>query len=186
MARIDDRHYFDIIYKEIKRHLEDATWSYPAHFAAAEIAERWNKILGIFTIVLGTALAVIVDKRPSAGVWYEWYYDLAIFCISLVVPSLSALITFLKLNEVAANHRYAAQRYKEVVRNCKNWLTDFPDDTQNELAKQLAQKYRNQMIEINKESPQVSPKARKIAKEQLANGTATYEDEVNEFEDNTK
>ena len=178
MAQINTEGHYEIICSEIARHLEDSETSKLAHFGAASTFEKWNKfILGLPATIAATVLAWIVNRDSTGNSTTEAWLNMIKIVLSIIVPALSATITFLNLNDTATNHRAAAQRYSELLRKCKNWKTDFPDDTNNEKARETAQKYREEIISINKESPQIPKWAWKSVGEQKQEGSTTYNNE---------
>lgn len=178
MGQIKTEEHYEIICSEIARHLEDAETSKLAHFDAASTFEQWNKfILGLPATIAATVLAWIVNRDSTGNSTTEAWLNMLKVVLSIMVPALSATITFLNLNDIATNHRAAAQRYSELLRKCKNWETDFPDDTNNEKAKEMVQKYREEITSINKESPQIPKWAWKSVREQKREGSTTYYNE---------
>lgn len=178
MGQINSEGHYEIICLEITRHLEDAETSKLAHFDAASSFEKWNKfILGLPATLAATVLACIVNRDSKGTSTMEAWLNMLKIVLSIIVPALSASITFLNLNDIATNHRTAAQRYSELSRKCKNWKTDFPDDTNNEKAKEMVQKYREEIISINKESPQIPKWAWKSVSKQKREGSTTYDNE---------
>ena len=178
MSKVQDLEYYQIISQEINRHLEDSEVSKLAHFYTAAKYEWWHKyLLGLPATLSAIFLAWIVTKdtaevsTTSAVSWYSPFKPI----LSLSVPILTGLSTFLNLNDIASKHRSAAQRYHQLWRKCKNWQTDFPDDTTNEQAKQTAVKYRTEINDINNDSPQIPKWAWKNTQKQQDEGSTRYE-----------
>lgn len=177
MAKIDDKEYFELINQEVKRHLEDSEVSKLAHFYAASTYENRNKyFLGLPATLSAMILSWLVSQDVANENVAEVSANIKLI-LSLVVSILSGLVTFLNFNDVASKHRTAAQRYHQLWRKCKNWKTDFPDDTTNEKAKETIQKYREDLNEINNESPQIPKWAWKNTQKQQDEGSTDYVEE---------
>lgn len=175
MAKIFDEDYYEIINSEVERHLEDAEVSKLAHFYAARIYEKRNKYyLGLPATLSAVVLSWLVSQNSTDEDTKEIMATIKLG-LGLLVAILSGLVTFLNLNEVASKHRAAAQKYHQLWRKCKNWRTDFPDDTTNEKAKETVQKYRESLKEINNDSPQIPKWAWKNTQKQQDEGSTKYE-----------
>lgn len=179
MSKIDSIEYYKLVSEEIGRHLEDSEVSKLAHFYAAAKYESIHRYwLGLPATLAAIILAWIVSKdvgMPDAATttvspWYSWSKT----TLSLAVPLLTGLSTFLNLNDTASKHRNAAQRYHQLWRKCKNWRTDFPDDTSNDEAKKIAVVYRVEINDINNDSPQIPRWAWKSTQKQQSEGSTEY------------
>jgi hypothetical protein len=49
--------------------------------------------------------------------------------LGLLIAIWSAVGAVLNYNQLAERHRTAAQKYQTLTRRCKNWKTDFPDES---------------------------------------------------------
>lgn len=177
MATIDNSLYREIIKVEVQRHLQDAEVSKLSHFDAAARYERLHKFyIGLPTTVAALLLSWLVAQRDLPEENLQILFGIKI-SLSLVVAVSTGVSTFLNYNELAAQHRKAALKYQEVWRNCKNWETDFPDDTDLMNAKTTVQNYRNEMTSINQESPQIPKWAWKSVSKQIKEGSTKYNNE---------
>jgi hypothetical protein len=173
----DDNHY-EKVGIEIQRHLEDSEVSKLSHFAAAGIYEKRHRYLvGTATgcaIVLTWILTSPLDRIFSPDLLYLLSDMIPVF-LSLVVSILTALGTWLNFNDLAIRHRMAAQNYQALWRNCKNWETDFPDESTSKEAAQMVKQYRDRLSEINRNSPQIPHWAWKTVSKQREEGSTSYE-----------
>ena len=177
MTAIETSSYSALIKNEVNRHLEDAETSKLSHFYAAAKYENLHKFwIGLPTTVAALLLSWLVAQGEGdiTSEYSKVIFGLKI-CLSLIVAISSGVSTFLNFNELASQHRKAALNYQEVWRNCKNWETDFPDDTDIVNAKILVQTYRNRMTAINQESPQIPKWAWKSVDKQIKEGSTTYD-----------
>lgn len=177
MPQISDGKLYELICEEIERHLEDSEVSKLAHFHAAAIYEKRNKYFLGLPATLSALLLSWFVSQDVANKNIEPLSANVKLILSLIVSLLSGLVTFLNFNEIASKHRVAAQRYQQIWRKCKNWHTDFPDDTKNEDARKMAQQYREELNEINLESPQIPKWAWKSTQKQQNEGSTKYEKE---------
>lgn len=178
MAIVDEEEYYDIVLEEVGRHLEDTEVSKLAHWYCARVYGNRNKyFLGLPATLSAVFLSWIVSQDVESLDLGYFSIDIKLV-LSLAVSILSGLVTFLNLNEVASKHRIAAQRYHHLWRRCKNWKTDFPDDSSNEKAREIIQRYREELSEINGESPQIPIWAWKNTQKQQDKGSTSYEHEI--------
>lgn len=175
LPKLDSQAYYEIITQEIERHLEDTEVSKLAHWHAARVFENRNKyLLGLPATLSAVFLSWIVSQEITSLNLGFFSFDLKL-ALSLLVSILSGLVTFLNFNEVASKHRASAQKYHQLWRNCKNWRTDFPDDSANSKAKEVVQKYRELLNEINNEAPQIPKWAWKSTQKQKEEGSTRYD-----------
>ena len=177
MATIDDLEYSKLIKVEVDRHLEDAETSKLSHFFAAARYEKLHKFyIGLPTTVAALLLSWLVAQKDLPQENSQLIFGLKII-LSLIVAISSGVSTFLNYNELASQHRKAALKYQDVWRKCKNWQTDFPDDTDLINAKTSVQVYRSEMTSINQESPQIPKWAWKSVDKQKKEGSTSYDNE---------
>jgi hypothetical protein len=168
--------FYKIIQTEIYRHLEDSEISKLCHFYAAERLERIHRYyLGLPTTIAALLLSWLVAQKDLAFP----FETAAKISLSLVVTIITGINTFLNLNELASSHRKAALRYQDIWRKCKNWQTDFYEDSNLEQAKSSAQSYRAELTAINQQSPQIPKWAYKNAFKQRISGSTTYDIRIN-------
>ncbi len=175
-----DRNHFDKVLVEIQRHLEDTEISKLAHWSAAAAYGRRHMIfIGLPATILSIILTWLLssDFQSLASLSSELKFITAkvpVF-IGLIVSLLSGLGTFLNYNELAVKHRTAAENLHSLWRDCKNWETDFPDESLCEKAVQAAQQYRKRLNEINRDAPQIPKWAWKSVEKQEKEGSTTYQ-----------
>jgi hypothetical protein len=174
MGQIKNEDFREVILKEVARHLEDAETSKLSHFFAAQRFETLHRYyIGLPTTIAALLLSWLVAQK-SLAVNEDLLFAIKII-LSLIVAVSTGISTFLNFNGFAAQHRKAALRYQEVWRKCKNWDTDFPDDTDLSLAKSRVQEYRDSMTNINQESPQIPRWAWKSVEKQIKEGSTNYD-----------
>ena len=177
---IDKKQHYEIVLKEITRHLEDSETSKLAHWTAGAVYEKRHKFyLGLPTTIISLLLAWLLSTQFTQSGLNEKLGSTVIVYISvffsLLVSVLSGLLTFLNFNDLAIKHRTAAENYHALWRDCKNWETDFPDESKLSQAVQMAQQYRRRINDINRDSPQIPKWAWKSVQEQIAEGSTTYD-----------
>jgi len=167
---------------EIQRHLEDTKTSKLAHWEAAAVyGKRHMYFIGLPATVLSILLTwflssdfqQVVLNSPIMKVFAD---HVPVF-IGLIVSLLSGLGTFLNFNELAIKHRTTAENLHGLWRDCKNWETDFPDDSLCEKAVHAAQQYRKRLNDINRDAPQIPKWAWKSVKQQEEEGSTSYKNE---------
>ena len=168
---------------EIQRHLEDTEISKLAHWdAAAVYGKRHSVFIGLPATILSILLTWILssDFRQLAldSAILKAFADHVPVFIGLVVSLLSGLGTFLNFNELAIKHRTAAENLHSLWRDCKNWETDFPDESLCEKAVHAAQQYRKRLNDINRDAPQIPKWAWKSVKQQREEGSTLYKVET--------
>ncbi len=169
---------------EIERHLEDSEVSKLGHwYAAAVLHGRHRNFIAIPAIVLAAMLTWLLQNSldellspPTA----RFLSTVVPRFLALIVTLLTALDLLLSLKSLEAAHRNAALSYHEIWRHCKNWHTDFPDETYAERAAQAAREYRDRMNSINRNSPQLPNWAWKSVSAQRAAGSVNYSVETAE------
>ena len=174
----DNKVRYEQASNEYERHLEDTETSKLAHFYAAEKYEKRHKFfIGIpatsFAIILTWLLTSPLNSifsQPTA----EFLKNSLSVILSLIVAILSALGALLNYNDLAIRHRTAAQKYHALWRKCKNWKTDFPDETSADAAAEAAKLYRERINEINQDSPQIPRRAWKSVRTQMNEGSTSY------------
>jgi len=180
---LDEKHFKNVCI-EIKRHLEDAETSKLAHWYAASIyGKRHMLFIGlpatIFSIILTWLLSSnsqeFISNLPATLKTIVLHTPVF---LGLMVSILSGLGAFLNYNELAIKHRTAAENLHSLWRDCKNWDTDFPDNSLCEKAVQAAQLYRKRLNEINRDAPQIPKWAWKSVQTQKLEGSTRYENEA--------
>lgn len=175
----NDKEHFKIILLEIERHLEDTETSKLAHwYAAAVYSKRHMYFIGlpatILSILLTWLLSSDIQQLTSNSPNLKAVADHVPVFIGLIVSLLSGLGTFLNFNELSLKHRAVAENLHSLWRDCKNWKTDFPDESLCEKAVHTAQQYRKRLNEINRDAPQLPKWAWKNVQKQKDEGSTTY------------
>lgn len=174
---MENKDYENIIKKEVARHLEDSGISKLSHFFAAERFEIIHKYyIGLPTTVAALLLSWLVAQKDLETGGNSWIFPIKI-TLSLIVAISTGISTFLNFNELASQHRKSALRYQDIWRKCKNWETDFPDETDLVSAKKIIRSYRKDMTEINQESPQIPKWAYNSVNKQMKAGSISYNNE---------
>ena len=180
----DEKHFEEVLL-EVKRHLEDTEVSKLAHWNAAAVYERRHTV---FIGLPATLLSVLLTWLLSAGFRQILANDSSIqiltkqvpVFLSLAVSILSGLGTFLNFRDLAIKHRNAAENLHSLWRDCKNWGTDFPDETTCEKAVQMVQQYRRRINDINRDAPQIPKWAWKSVSRQKEEGSTIYKTDSNQ------
>ncbi len=173
----NDKEHFKIILKEVKRHLEDTETSKLAHWDAAATYEKRHKLyIGLPATILSILLTWLISTEfkqsgISENTGIVGYVSVL---LGLIVSVLSGLGTFLNFNDLAIKHRTAAENYHSLWRDCKNWQTDFPDESKIGQSLQIVQQYRKRLNEINRDSPQIPKWAWKSVDKQRKEGSTRY------------
>ncbi len=182
-----DKEHFGKVLKEIQRHLEDSETSKLAHWNAEVVyRKRHMFFIGLPATILSIILTWILssDFQQLANS-YPFFKAIAqhipVF-IGLIISLLSGLGTFLNFTELATKHRTAAENLHSLWRDCKNWETDFPDDSLCEKAVQAAQQYRKRLNDINRDAPPIPKWAWKSVEPQKKEGSTSYK--IESFESN--
>jgi len=149
---------FDEIEEEFCRHLTDCHDSKRAHF---DLADYYYERAARVYYVQSFGLAIIAAWLLSTQ--FEGLLPLghpivkaAPTVLAIIVSVLSIAEYVFRFKEKAFTNEQAAKRYHSLWRSCKNWKTDYPSEQYLEQARTAVQKYREQLSEINRESPHLS------------------------------
>lgn len=150
---------------ELQRMEEDCTHSGKAHFNASDRWTWWNYAFGIPSVALSAAAgaAFFQDYAVIAGV------------MSSAVTVLTALMTFLKPSEKAANHKISGDQYLSLRNDARVFreieLTQVADDASAIAGMNGFTTRRN---ELNQASPQFAFRDFKKAKKGIDRGEALH------------
>ena len=180
--------YYSVLEEEIKRHTEDVEYAKATHYAAAERNDRLYSILlfwGFLTTLLGLS-SLLLSISLFIDFKYNW--------IGHIVTLLGACVTLWPLikdySGKAMNHRRFAEEYNTIYKRCKNWETDFPDNSNIAEAKKELLLLRSQVISVNSLSPKTVPKDYAIASRNIDTGSYSYNyqkiDQLNKNKDMKK
>ena len=154
----DNLNHFKEIEEEFRRHLVDSNDSKRAHF---DLADYYHERARVLDITQGFGLAVVLawllssqfqGLLPDSNIIVQAMPTV----LAILVSVLSTLKPILKYHEKALEHENCAKRYHTLWRTCKNWKTDFPDESFLNEAKIAVQRYRDQLNDINRDAPHLS------------------------------
>ncbi|WP_299714513.1 SLATT domain-containing protein [Tardiphaga sp.] len=166
----DDIH-FEIVRREVSRHLEDTETSKLAHWHSADVYGSRNRwMIGVPATILSIALTWML----AADTKVIFSFEKAPVFLSLIVSMLTGVGAFLNLSDLAVRHRTTAENLSGLWRDCKNWDTEYPDASLCEKAVQTALIYRRRLNEINKDAPPIPKWAWKSVNRQRAEGSVSY------------
>jgi len=155
----------DKVVAELLRMEEDCTHSGKAHFNAAVRWTRWNYVFGIPSVGL-SALA--------GGAFFQ-DYTVAAGLMSSGVTVLTALMTFLKPSEKAADHKSSGDQYLALRNDARVFreveLSQVGDDAAAIAGMNGLTTRRN---ELNQASPQFSDRDFRKAKKGIDRGEAVH------------
>ena len=155
----------DKVVAELKRMEEDCTHSGKAHFNAAARWTRWNYGFGIPSVGLSAA----------AGAAFFQDYAVIAGAMSSAVTVLTALMTFLKPSEKAADHKNSGDQYLSLRNDARVFreieLTQVGDDASAIAGMNGFTTRRN---ELNQASPAFSNGDFKKAKKGIDRGEALH------------
>lgn len=141
-------HYEEIV-TEVKRHLEDAESSRNQHWVCAERFRNW-KFRFEFTISIVTSALILLLTT------FDDEIKVVPKILSVILIFLTTLRYLMKLDEKANQHWIAAQNYQRLVRNLKNWKSDFPNESFINEATITIKFIRERITEINRDAPPLS------------------------------
>jgi len=176
---VHDKKHFDKVLSEIGRHLEDTEVSKLAHWNAASVyRKRQMFFIGLPATILSILLTWLLSsdfKSLTEGAdGYSVVLNNIPVIMGLIISLLSGLGTFLNFNELSVKHRATAENLHGLWRDCKNWDTDFPDESMCEKAVHAAQQYRKRLNDINRDAPQIPAWAWKSVQKQKDEGSTAY------------
>lgn len=158
---------------EFERHLVDCHDSKRAHFDLADYFYEKATLVRYaqsFGLVMITAWLLTTQYEGFLPQNHP-VVKATPMVLAIIVAVLTILEHVLQFKEKAIAHEQAAKRYHTLWRTCKNWQTDFPDETSVEQARIAVQKYREQLNDINRDSPHLSSLLwKKIEKMRKKNG----------------
>jgi hypothetical protein len=146
------------IENEFERHLVDCHDSKQAHFDLADYYyDKANLIYYAQSFGLASITAWLLTNQYNGLLPLEHPAVKATpTVLSIIVSILTILEHVFRFKEKALIHELAAKRYHTLWRTCKNWKTDFPDESTIEQARFAVQKCREQLNEINRDAPHLS------------------------------
>ncbi|MEZ8153015.1 SLATT domain-containing protein [Vibrio splendidus] len=175
-----DKNHFEKVNQEVMRHLEDTEVSKLAHWSAAAVYKRRQMFfIGLPATFLSILLTWLLSSdfqslAENSSKLKAISEHIPVF-MGLVISLLSGLGTFLNFNELSIKHRTTAENLHSLWRDCKNWDTDFPDESSCEKAVSAAQQYRKRLNDINRDAPQIPKWAWKSVKAQRQEGSVKYQ-----------
>ena len=149
---------YEQIDKEFLRHLADCHDSKRAHFDLADYYyEKANLVYYIQSFGLAMIVAWLLSTQfkgllPEPNLLVTATPTM----LAIIVSVLTIAEHVFRFKEKAVTHEQAAKRYHTLWRCCKNWKTDFPDESFIEQARTAVQRYREQLNDINRDAPHLS------------------------------
>uniref|UniRef100_Q07PX2 DUF4231 domain-containing protein n=1 Tax=Rhodopseudomonas palustris (strain BisA53) TaxID=316055 RepID=Q07PX2_RHOP5 len=178
---------YQLASQEIARHLQDVEINKAAHF---EIAERYARfehsihLVGAISFVgivvvwfIATQLFQLIEGFGHS-VDATWRFAAnSVIPIALVLANViaTAILYIYRFGELAKRHRDAAQLYHRLFRRIKNWQTDCPDSSFTPRLLTLVHEFRNEVSELNHNSPDIEEWAWKRAHTELQKGGTVYD-----------
>ncbi|NEP00953.1 MAG: SLATT domain-containing protein [Symploca sp. SIO2E9] len=146
------------IENEFERHLVDCHDSKQAHFDLADYYhEKANLIYYAQSFGLASITAWLLTSQYDGLLPLDHpAVKVTPTVLSVIVSILTILEQVFRFKEKAMIHELAGKRYHVLWRTCKNWRTDFPDESTIQQARFAVQTYREQLNEINREAPHLS------------------------------
>jgi hypothetical protein len=172
---------------EIKRHIEDAATSKIAHF---KITERYQKLerklqfISAFSFVgiiifwfISTQLYSLIEAfGGSVGqAWHITTQNAIPIGFAMANVIATTFLYLYRFGDKAHEHREAAHKYHRFWRKCLNWRTECPDISDADELVKLAIIYRQELSEINHNSPDIEEWAWKTVDTELEKGGLEYE-----------
>jgi len=177
----DNNLIYEIICNEIKKHEEDSNYNRLAHFAVAKKYAKNHKIF-IISQAIATAIILTLLLSPLDKIFNPSLVEVIKIFLSLCIAIYSALGAHLNFHELSITNHNVAQKYQTLWRNCDNWKTDFPDESNIEEAIKRTQFFRDRINEINRESPQIPDWAHDQVKKYMDQGMDKYDFEIADIE----
>ncbi|EKO3867054.1 SLATT domain-containing protein [Vibrio harveyi] len=161
---MSDCEQFQNIREEFERHLIDSEQSKKAHFDLCDYYVNRSRFVEKLQYFGTACIMAWLLSTQFKGLLPDDSHLITIvpIILSLVVAVLSILDPVLKYKEFAYLHEKSAKRYHTLWRACKNWETDFPTSGDVKEAKVAVQQYREQLNDLNRESPHLSGASWKI------------------------
>lgn len=149
---------FKEIEDEFKRHIIDCNDSKKAHF---DLADYYYEKAKFINYLQGFGLSIVTAWLLSSqfkGLLPDEHFIIIALptVLAILVSILSMLSPIFKFNEKAMVHEQCAKRYHNLWRTCKNWKTDFPNESYLKEAKISVQRYREILNDINRDAPHLS------------------------------
>jgi len=138
--------------KLLKKWSENAKFYSLLHTLASEYFNKWNKRLGVPTVVLGGVTASSIFGTTSADVpsWVPY----ANGALVLVITALTGVTGFLGLQDKATGHDEASYRYTRIAMIIDTVLS-FPRAEREEKPRDFLIEMRKDLLEIRKQSYRV-------------------------------
>jgi hypothetical protein len=183
---MNDEPLLNQIKEEFERHLVDSEQSKKAHFDLCDYFTKKARFIDKLQY-FGTAciLAWLLSTQFEGLLPEDSNLTIIIpILLSMVVAILSILEPVLKYKEQAYSHEKSGKRYHTFWRSCKNWKTDFSSEDDASKARVAVQKYREQLNDLNRESPHLSILSWEIINKLRM--TSTYNDSISDYPSDIK
>lgn len=183
---MNNQTHYEILKAEISRHLVDANYSKATNYAAAARYEKKYQLFllpGFLITILGvSSLFSCVSKGVCVPCLFNMPGDCDIF--SHMIAFIGVCITVWPLikdySGQAVMYRRFAEQYNEVSKRCINWETEYPANSDIEIAKMSVLAIRNSLSIINGLSPNTKYKDYQIAKSNIEDGSYNYNNTNND------
>lgn len=156
------------IIKEAKRVEEDSLYSAKGHFA---VANFWTNVhFGI-----GVPSAILAGIAGALALSQFEHHHIIVGILAITVATLTAVTTFLNLNEKANSHQNAGNKYNSLRNKARVFfkIDCYRENSNEELTKRLNELVK-QRDELNQNSPQIPRWAYKKARKGIEEGEAEY------------
>lgn len=157
------------IVKEAKRISEDLLCSSKSHFSAAQLWGNWHFFTGIPLVVLSAlAASPWLKGLDKTDVW-----ALAIPTLVLV---LSAVVTFVRPSEHAAQHLKAGNQYDSLMNEVRIfWTVECASDEADSVLLERLKDFSANKAKLNASSPKAGWVAFQLAKRGIEKGEGLHE-----------
>lgn len=149
---------FTEIEYEFERHITDCNDSKRAHFDLADFYyERAKMVSCAQSFGIAIILAWLLSNQYAGLLPLDHpVVKVTPTVLAILISILTIIEHVFRYKEQALIHEHAAKRYHTLWRMCKNWKTDFLDESKIDHARLSVQRYREQLNEINRDSPHLS------------------------------
>jgi len=157
------------IVKEAKRISEDLLCSSKSHFSAAQLWGNWHYFTGIPLVVLSAlAASPWLKGLDKADVWA--------LSIPTAVLVLSAIVTFVRPSEHAAQHLKAGNQYDSLMNQVRIfWTVECSSGEADSVLVEKVKDFSGKKAALNGTSPKAGWIAFQLAKRGIAKGEGMHE-----------
>lgn len=149
------------VFNRAKRYKESCVYLSSQHYRGAEKALRQHQLIGIPVVIIGTVVTTSIFATVNSSPSFGW--KIAAGIVSLIGAILSALQTFLKPSDKAAEHKASAANYRALARRVDFFLLKHDrspgftgDPTAFDLALGELEKIADALNELAGQSPHIT------------------------------